>query len=179
LDFERVMREIGRFFEREGLNYAVIGAFALHAYGLTRATRDLDFVTEFSAQQNLVAFLNSLGYETLYLSSGYSIHLHREPAMGRLDFVYVSGETNELLFGSICKMIRMEGISVPVPRAEHLAAMKIQAMKNDPKRTFQEMSDILFLMNLPGIDKNEIKEYFEKCGLIEKFYEIQKLIETS
>lgn len=179
MDFERVLREIGQFFEREGLNYAVIGAFALHAYGLTRATRDLDFVTECSAQQNLIAFLDSLGYETLHVSSGYSNHLHCEPAMGRLDFVYVSGETNKLLFESASKMLVIGKLSVPVPRAEHLAAMKIQAMKNDPKRTFQEMADLFFIMHLPGINLNEIKEYFEKRGLLEKFYEIQKLIETS
>ncbi len=173
------MREIGQFFEREGLNYAIIGAFALHAYGLTRATRDLDFVTESSAQQPLIAFLHSLGYETLHISSGYSNHLHRDLTMGRLDFVYVSGETNELLFESTQKMIVMEGISIPVPRAEHLAAMKIQAMKNDPERTFQEMADILFIMHLPGIDKNEIREYFEKRGLIDQYHEIQKTIKTS
>ena len=40
--------------------------------------------------------------------------------------------------------------------------MKIQAMKNDPERTFQEMADILFIMHLPGIDKNEIREYLPK-----------------
>jgi hypothetical protein len=179
LDFERVLREIGQFFEREGLNYAIVGAFALHAYGLTRATRDLDFVTESAAQHNLIAFLDSIGYETLHVSPGYSNHLHCDPAWGRLDFVYVSGETNRVLFKSTSKLIVLGEISVPVPRAEHLAAMKIQAMKNDPERTFQEMSDILFLMNLPGIDNNEIKEYFEKRGLIEKFYEIQKIIETT
>ena len=87
---------------------------ALHAYGLTRATRHLDFVTESSAQQPLIAFLHSLSYETLHISSGYSNHLHRDLTMGRLDFVYVSGETNELLFESTQKMIVMEGISIPV-----------------------------------------------------------------
>lgn len=30
--------------------FAVIGAFGLHAYGLSRATSDLDFVTESAAQ---------------------------------------------------------------------------------------------------------------------------------
>jgi len=178
LDFERVMREVGRFFDREGFSYAVIGAFALHAYGLTRTTGDVDFVTEFPAQQNLIPFLEALGYETLHVSSGYSNHLHRDPALGRLDFVYVSGETSRLLFGSAQKLLLSEDLSLPVPRAEHLAAMKIQAMKNDPKRTFQEMADILFLMHLPGIDKMEIRDYFEKQGLMDKYNEIQRILET-
>jgi hypothetical protein len=70
-------------------------------------------------------------------------------------------------------------ISVPVPRPEHLAAMKIQAMKNDPERTFQELADILFLMRLPGIDKMEVRDYFERQGLMDKYDEIKRILETS
>jgi len=96
--------------------------------------------------------------------------------MGRIDFVYVGGETSRRLFGSTRIMPVMEGISLAVPRAEHLAAMKIQAMKNDPERTFQEMADILFLLRLPEIDEDEIRGYFEKQGMIEKYHEIRKLL---
>jgi len=176
LDFVRVIGEVAGFFERERFSLAAIGAFALHAYGLSRATSDLDFVTELAAQARLVPFLESLGYETLHLSAGYSNHLHSDPAMGRIDFVYVGGETSRRLFGSTRIMPVMEGISLAVPRAEHLAAMKIQAMKNDPERTFQEMADILFLLRLPEIDEDEIRGYFEKQGMIEKYHEIRKLL---
>lgn len=96
--------------------------------------------------------------------------------MGRIDFVYVGGQTSRWLFESTQIMQVMEGISLAVPRAEHLAAMKIQAMKNDPERTFQEMADILFLLRLPGIDEGEIRGYFEKQGMIEKYYEIRRLL---
>jgi hypothetical protein len=179
LDFEKAMKEIEHLFEREGFSYAVIGALALHAYGMTRATRDLDFVTESSAQKKLILFLEALGYETLYASSGYSNHLHPDPAKGRLDFVYVSGETSQLLFASTRRMLVLEDISLPVPRAEHLVAMKIQAMKNDPERSFQEMADILFLMRLPGIDIDEVREYFEKQEMVDKYNEIKRIIEAS
>jgi hypothetical protein len=120
-----------------------------------------------------------LGYETLHASSGYSNHLHRDAAMGRLDFVYVSGDTSRQLFGSARKLLVLGEMSIPVPRAEHIAAMKIQAMKNDPERTFQEMADILFLMQLPGINKLEIREYFERQGLKGKYEEIRKILEAS
>ena len=176
LDFEKVLREVVKFFEREGFSYAVIGAFGLHAYGLSRATSDLDFVTELPAQAKLLAFLESQGYETLHVSTGYSNHLHADPAMGRLDFVYVAGDTGRQLFGSARTMPVLEGLSMAVPRAEHLAAMKIQAMKNDPGRTFQEMADILYLLRLPETNDDEIRAYFEKQGLIEKYHEIKKLL---
>ncbi|MBP1595732.1 MAG: hypothetical protein H6Q05_1109 [Acidobacteria bacterium] len=176
LDFVRVIGKVEEFFERGKLRFAVIGAFGLHAYGLSRATYDLDFVAEQPAQAGLVPFLESLGYETLHLSAGYSNHLHPDLSMGRLDFVYVDGETSRELFGSARVMPVMEGIALAVPRAEHLAAMKIQAMKNDPERTFQEMADILFLLRLPEIDGEEIRGYFERQGMIERYHELRKLL---
>jgi hypothetical protein len=176
LDFAKVIREIAAFFERAGSPFAVIGAFGLHAYGLSRATSDLDFVTESAAQAGLVPFLESRGYETLHVSTGYSNHLHFDPLMGRLDFVYVSGETSRRLFGSARILAVMEGISLAVPRAEHLAAMKIQAMKNDPQRTLQEMADIHFLLRLPEIDREEIRGYFAAQGMIEKYHEIIRIL---
>ncbi len=65
-------------------------------------------------------------------------------------------------------------VAIPVPRAEYLAAMKIHAMKNDPERSFQEMADISFLLHLPEIDEDEVKGYFEKQGMGDKFHEIKK-----
>jgi hypothetical protein len=70
----------------------------------------------------------------------------------------------------------MQGISLAVPRPEHIAAMKIQAMKNDPERVFQEMADILFLLCLPETDREEIRGYFEKQGMLERYDEIRKVL---
>jgi hypothetical protein len=174
LDFAKVLRAVVAFFEEEGAAFAVIGAFGLHTYGLTRATLDLDFVADGAVQPRLVSFLESLGYETLYLSAGYSNHLNSNLEMGRLDFVYVTGETSRLLFESAKKRLLHGGISIPVPKPEHLAAMKIQAMKNDPGRTFQEMADLQFLMGLPDVDLLEVRSYFEKQGLLENYNEIKR-----
>lgn len=179
MDFARVMRAVAQFFDGEGIAFAIIGAFGLQAYGLNRATSDLDFVTDFQAQAKLIPFLEKLGYETLHVSSGYSNHLHADPAMGRLDFVYVSGDTSRQLLESARKLHVLGGVSVAVPRPEHLAAMKIQAMKNDPERTYQEMADIQFLLRLPGINEEEIKGYFKKQGLLDRYNEIKKVLKTA
>jgi hypothetical protein len=64
---------------------------------------------------------------------------------------------------------------LPVPRPEHLAAMKVQAMKNDPERTLREMADIQFLLSLPDIDEVEIRGYFERSGLLDRYHEIKRL----
>lgn len=47
-------------------------------------------------------------------------------------------------------------------------------MKNDPSRTFQEMADIRFLLGLPGVDRTEIRTYFERHGMKERFDELDE-----
>jgi hypothetical protein len=175
LDFGRVLETVAGFFERTGFHYAIIGAFGLHAYGLSRGTFDLDFVTQAEVQAQLVAFLESLGYETVHRSAGYSNHLHALPELGRVDMVYVSGETSDRLFRECRTMSGPGGRPIPVPRPEHLAAMKIQAMKNDPQRTLGEMDDIRFLLGLPGVDEQEIRGYFERAGLRERYDDLRRL----
>lgn len=71
---------------------------------------------------------------------------------------------------------RKEPADILVPRAEHLAAMKIHAMKSDPSRTFKELADIQFLLGLPGIDEQEIRGCFEKEGLKGRFDELKKTL---
>ena len=119
-------------------------------------------------------FLESLGYETLHRSEGYSNHLHALPDLGRVDVVYADEETSRILFGAGGAVLRLGGREVRVPRPEHLAAMKVHAMRNDPSRTLQEMADIRFLLGLPGVDREEIRGYFERAGLVERYHEIER-----
>ena len=53
------------FFNRDHLDYAIVGGYALHAYGYTRATRDVDFITQFEYQDKIIKYLESIGFETL------------------------------------------------------------------------------------------------------------------
>src|SRR5258706_4576806 len=153
------------FFEREELQYAVVGGIGLHAYGLSRTTRDLDFVTESRSQEKLVLFLESTGFRTLHLSPAFSNHRSDDAELGRVDFVYVRGETSSKLFSGCRKLPVLPGRECPVPRPEHLAAMKVNAMKNDPARALQDLADVRFLLELPGVDESEIRSYFEREGL--------------
>jgi hypothetical protein len=174
VNFVRVLQEVSRFLDQHRFQHGLIGALALHGYGLTRATNDLDFVVEARAQPELLGFLDSLGYERLHVSAGYSNHLHALPEMGRIDVVYVDEATARVLFGHARRVEVLPGVSSLVPSPEHLAAMKVLAMKNDPSRTFREMADIQHLLEMPGIDENQIRAHFERHGLRERFDEIKR-----
>jgi hypothetical protein len=140
---------------------------------MSRVTVDLGFVVEGEAQETLIRFLESLGYRTLHRSTGYSNHQHPDETWGGVDVVYVREPTSGTLFERTRLLEGPGRLTVPVPRPEHLIAMKIVAMKNDPKRTFQDMADIQFLLRLPGVDSDEVRAQFEKHGLGERYRELQ------
>jgi hypothetical protein len=174
VQFARVLKEIKEFLESHGHRYSLIGGHALATYGLSRSTLDLDLVVDAEAQTGVVAFLERLGYETRHRSTGYSNHLHPEPDRGRVDLVYVRGETAQQLFSNAGDRRGPGGIEIPVPSPEHLAAMKVLAIKNDPSRRLQELADIRFLLHLPGTDRGRVKDYFKRHGLAAEFEDVDE-----
>jgi hypothetical protein len=174
VDFARVISAVASSLEENNQPFAVIGGLAMAAYGLARTTLDVDIVTSSKAQDALVDFLEAEGYETLHRSSGYSNHLHPHSDLGRVDVVYVRDHTSRGLFEAVRKVAGPKGSIVPVLSAEHLAAMKIFAMKNDPTRTLAELEDIRFLLTLPDIDRDEIRGYFEKHELGDLYADLER-----
>jgi len=176
MEFGRALALVGGFLDSRGYRWAVIGGLAMGAYGLARTTQDVDLVVPAAAQRELVAFLEENGYETLHVSEGYSNHLHPDVGLGRVDVVYLHGTTEEKVFEGVRALGVAGGQRLAVPRPEHLAAMKVFAMKNDPGRTLAELADIQFLLQLPGVDRNEIREYFRKHGLGDRYEGLEELL---
>ncbi len=172
MNFKKIFHLLIDFFEREGIDYALIGAFALQAYGYMRATQDVDFIVRDEDQKKIIGNLESLGFETLYSSPGYSNHVHSLPSLGRIDFVYAKGKTAEDIFTQTRNILSLGDITIPVVRPEHLVALKVFAMKNDPKRALREMADIEYLLGLAEIEMETAKKYFGKYGQMERFYDI-------
>ena len=165
MDFQFVADRLSTFFQESGQSYAIIGGFGLLAYGIERATFDLDFVTDRDLQDRLIQYLEAEGYETLYRSEGYSNHLHPSNDLGRIDFVYVDQDTAEKIFASARRVTILDSIEVLVPKPEHLIAMKVRALKNDPSRQVQDLQDISRLAAVPGVDTSEVRGYFEALDL--------------
>lgn len=79
--------------------------------------------------------------------------------------VYVRGRTSHEIFAGAERHPGPGGLQIPVPRPEHLAAMKAYAIRNDPSRTLRELADIRVLLDTPGVDGAEVRRYFERYGL--------------
>jgi hypothetical protein len=172
MDFATVLGLIKNRLERSDHPVALVGGLGLAAFGITRATLDLDLLVPASAQEEVVDLMEGLGYETLYRSSGYSNHLHPDDRFGRVDFIYVRGDTRVRIFENARPVEGPGGVDVLVPRPEHLAAMKVLAMKNDPDRRLRELADIALLLRVPGVDREAVREQFERHGMLESWREL-------
>lgn len=173
MDFAAVLKELRSFLDERGCRHALVGGLAMAAYGLPRTTLDLGMVVENECQEDLVRHLEELGYETIHRSPGYSNHVHRDAGRGSVDFVYVRDETAERLFGDLRHVPGPGGRTVPVASPEHLAAMKVLAMKNDPARIFQELGDVRHLIQAAGADRERVRAQFVRHGLEERYHELE------
>ena len=109
----KVLKQLSEFLEERKYPYAVIGVVGLAGYGMPRATVDLDLVLDASAQTEMIQFLESLGYDTLHRSTGYSNHEHAEPAMGSVDLVYVRDATSRRVFDATRVLQGPGGLKIP------------------------------------------------------------------
>jgi len=174
VDFAAELDAVETFLTQGGVRVAVIGGVALTAYGNPRMTLDLDLVTEVSAQEILCAFMESRGFVTLHRSSGYSNHRHPDGAHGRVDFMYVRDDTADRLFASVKRLPGPGGRLMSVPKPEHLIAMKVRAMQDAPERTGQDLVDIAYLLGVAGVNRDEVRGYFVRAGLEERWNELAR-----
>jgi len=174
MQFAEVLRTFTEFFDREGIRYALVGGLAVNAWGRARPTKDADFAVEQSNQQPVVAFAESIGYDTAHVGIGFSNHIHPDPAMGRVDFMYLDPVTADKIFAAVSTKTVIGGGEAPVASPEHLAMMKALAMKNFPHRALFEGEDVRVLLNVPGVDKAAVRDYFGRHGLLELFDAIEK-----
>jgi hypothetical protein len=120
-------------------------------------------------KRKVIAFLESIGFETIHASDSFSNHLHPIGA-SRVDMMFVDGPTADSVLSSTVEKLVLNDIPVPVVSAEHLIAMKLFAAHNNPDRLFKELGDIKEILNRSPVTGTEKKKYFIKYDL-EKYYD--------
>jgi hypothetical protein len=88
--------------------------------------------------------------------------------------VYVQDKTSKQIFESAVEKDVSENLKIPFVSPEHLIAMKLSAIKNNPKRKLKELSDIQELLKRIKLDKKVVKDYFKKYNLEHLYEEIPK-----
>jgi hypothetical protein len=78
------------------------------------------------------------------------------------------------LFASAKELSGPQGHLILVPKPEHLIAMKVQAIRDAPERAWQDMVDIAYLLHVEGVDRDEVRGYFVRAGLEERWRELDR-----
>ena len=169
VDARRVLGLFEAAAARAGTRWAVIGGLAMNAYGYARATLDVDVVAEEGRRGILLAALDGQGFEVVNDVEGFTNLLHPDPALGRLDVMWLEGSTAERVFGRMRESPGSGEVAVKVPAPEHLAAMKVRSIQGRPTRVFRDGADLQHLLTLADLDHNEVRGYFERAGLLDLY----------
>jgi hypothetical protein len=174
MDFTKTFKLILDFFLKEGMEFALAGGFALNVYGMTRTTNDIDILLEENSSSKVIPFLESLGYQTLYKSVAFSNHEH-PLGLARIDFIYVSGETAQKMFSESRQFPLFSSQMVKVVKPEHLIALKLFSIANNPDRAGLDTEDIRHLLGQPDLDFEEVSGYFKKFSSLKVLEELRKI----
>lgn len=165
MDAARAIALLRPHLEATGTRWMLAGGLALVAWGSTRTTADTDLLVDDAFRSALLARLGAAGFEVLLDSDGFTNLLHSDREIGRLDLIWVDGETSRRLFAAAVERTGPDAIPLLVPAPEHLVAMKVKAMKDQPTRVFRDAEDLRLLLSLPDLDEDSVRATFERAGL--------------
>lgn len=139
--------------EAAGVDHALIGAFALAAWGVQRATNDVDFLIDGAKAAVARQALESDGFTVFHVSD----EVLQMAGPGQVDFVLARRPLSlAMLARASARTIR--GVKCVEP--EDLIGLKIQAYKNDPRRELQDRADIQRLIEVSAsLDWARIRQY--------------------
>ena len=156
----------------------MIGGVALAAYGHPRLTLDLDVVTDGAGKRPSSPSCPRRGFATLRTSSGYSNHRHEDRRRGRVDFMYVGGDTARRVFAGVRRLPGPGHRLIAVPRPEHLIAMKVQAVRESPERGWQDMADSATWSPSTGRSRRSAR-LLAKSGMEDRWRELERYLRSS
>ncbi len=162
MNFKLTLEWLISEFQKNEIQYALIGGFALDLYLTPRSTVDLDFLIKKSHISSLKEILKTRDYQLINESENVLQFQHDVSPLGSIDFIIASREkSNKIVNDSNQILIFNESISIKVAKLEDLVGLKLQAIRNDPKRT-QDKEDIRNILR-SGIDLDlkRIQEYVD------------------
>lgn len=182
MDLRRTLDEVREAFESRGLDYALIGGFALAAWGCPRNTIDLDLLVRADRLSDVDDALASIGYTPWFRSENVT-HLDRagNPAH-RIDLLHAFRPASlEALRRARRVPLGDSTADIPVVEPEDLIGFKVQALANDPDRRAQDLADILALAAHlgTGLDLGRVRDYCDLFSESEIFEAVRKRAEEA
>lgn len=130
MHFSQDMRELIEAFEKNNVQYVLVGGFAVNYYGYLRATQDIDFLVMPSEENalNLMNALSEFGFggagipKECFEQKGTAVHLGVEP--NRIDLLTnLLGVSNFTIFENL-ERVEFGGVLLNIISYEDLVEAK-------------------------------------------------------
>lgn len=175
MGYQNLFHLVSDISKKSGVSLVLIGGFAVNYYKYARQTVDVDFLIKEQDFQKILGLLEAAGYKVDYRQEVFArLTSTQSPLLMDIDFMFIDEET----FAKIIKNSQKTSIAdceFRVPSLEHLIALKLHAVKYNPKpRSAKDMPDIINLIRINGLDvKNDkFKELCLRYGTEEIYREI-------
>jgi hypothetical protein len=161
VNFRSVTEQLLTSFHEKGIEYALIGGFAVGLWGVTRGTLDMDFLIRRDDLHEIDPIMDALGYSIRHRSDNVSQYFS---SSGEVDFLHAfRSHTLGMLKRAVEKPVFAGSFTVRVLRPEDLIGLKLQAIANNQERERLDMYDIEELMRLHDstMEWRLLEEYFD------------------
>ncbi len=146
--FSQDMRDLLEIFERNSVEYVLVGGFAVNYYGYIRTTQDIDFLV-YPSNENasrLMSALTDFGFggagipEETFEQPGSVVHLGVEP--NRIDLLtHLKGVKNDHIFSNI-KRVVIYDVAVNMISLQDLIAAKRSSDRPRDRADAEELERI-------------------------------------
>lgn len=152
-------------FARESVDFMLIGGFALAAHGVVRQTMDVDCLIDEADSGSADKALTGCGYRQGFKADSFVKYEHQSGLFMDIDVMLVDEET----FGKMRDRSSIEQIGdadIRVPSVSHLLALKLHAVKNNPRRELKDLGDAVELLRhgKDVVPRDELREICERYG---------------
>lgn len=147
-----IFRIVDEEFAKEQIRVILIGGFALNRYGVSRQTADVDFLITRPDYEKARGILRKSGYQEDHCREHFARLRSPDVFYLDVDFLFVDEQTF-LRIQQEAQRVVLEGREFLVPSVDHLVALKLHAIKNNPSgREAKDLLDIVLLIQVNHMD---------------------------
>ncbi|MEW6556395.1 MAG: nucleotidyl transferase AbiEii/AbiGii toxin family protein [Elusimicrobiota bacterium] len=177
MDFKKVFEILITEFQKNKIEFVLIGGHALSFAGLERTTVDIDFAVLLEQADIVDDIMRKYGYRAAHKTQDVANYLSQLAELGQVDFLFA----HRKYALEILKRAELRNIfrfKIKVAKPEDLIGLKVQSSSNDPQRYHKDMADIegIITANLKKLDLELVREYFK---LFEREKELDEILEKT
>lgn len=173
MNFEKVFKILITEFQKNKIDFALIGGYALYFANVSRTTIDIDFMILLKQSDVIDNIMKKYGYDLLNKTNDVANYSSQFVEFGRVDFLFAHRKY-ALHMLERAEYKEIFGLKVKVIKPEDIIGLKVQSSLNDPQRFHRDMADIeeLIRQNIKTLDLELVNEYFSLFGRSKELDEI-------